>query len=88
MTVFLNLGYPRFLWDRILNRLLAKQHSERIVRFGPMLKLLFVRLPSTGVLSKRIQTRSNLMMMMRVAPFIKLHVVYFNRCTIHSFFNK
>ena len=27
-------------------------------------------------------------MMMRVAPFIKLHVVYFNRCTIHSFFNK
>ena len=27
-------------------------------------------------------------MMMRVAPFIKLHVVYYNRCTIRSLFNK
>ena len=27
-------------------------------------------------------------MMMRVAPFIKLHVVHYNRCTIRSFFNK
>ena len=25
---------------------------------------------------------------MRVAPFIKLHVVYYNKCTIHSLFNK
>ena len=27
-------------------------------------------------------------MMIRVAPFIKLHVVYYNKCTIHSLFNK
>ena len=27
-------------------------------------------------------------MMMRVAPFIKLHAVYYNRCTIRSLFNK
>lgn len=86
-SVFLNLSYPRFLLDRILNRFLAKQHSDRLVRFGPMLRLLFVRLPFMGVLSKRIQTRLNLMMM-RVAPFIKLHVVYYNRCTIRSLFNK
>ena len=86
-SVFLNLSYPRFLLDRILNRFLAKQHSDRLVRFGPMLRLLFVHLPFMGVLSKRIQTQLNLMMM-RVAPFIKLHVVYYNRCTIHSLFNK
>ena len=86
-TVFLNLGYPRFLLDRILNRFLAKQHSDRLARFGPMLRLLFVHLPFMGALSKRIQTRLNLMMM-RVAPFIKLHVVYYNRCTIRSLFNK
>ena len=85
-SVFLNLGYPRFLLDRILNRFLAKQHSDRLVRFGPMLRLLFVRLPFMGLLSKRIQTRLNLMM--RVAPFIKLHVVSYNRCTIRSLFNK
>ena len=87
MSVFLNLGYPRFLLDRILNRFLAKQHSDRLVRFGPMLRLLFVRLSFMGVLSKRIQTRLNLMMM-RVAPFIKLRVVYYNGCTIRSLFNK
>ena len=69
-SVFLNLSYPRFLLDCILNQFLAKQHSDRLVRFGPMLRLLFVRLPFMGVLSKRIQTRLNLMMM-RVAPFIK-----------------
>ena len=86
-SVILNLGYPRFLLDRILNRFLAKQHSDRLVRFGPMLRLLFVRLPFIGVLSKRIQTWLNLMMM-RVAPFIKLHVVYYNRCSIRSLFNK
>ena len=85
-SVFLNLGYPRFLLDRILNRFLAKQHSDRLVRFDPLLRLLFVRLPFLGVLSKRIQTRLNLMMMK--APFIKLHVVYYNRCTIRSLFNK
>ena len=86
-SVILNLGYPRFLLDSILNRFLAKQHSDRLVRFGPMLRLLFVRLPFMGVLSKRIQTRLNLMMM-RVAPVLKLHVVYYNRYTIHSLFNK
>ena len=68
-----------------LNRFLAKQHSDRLVRFGPILRLLFVRLPFMGVLSKQIQTRLNLMMM-RVAPFIKLHVVYYNRCIIRSLF--
>ena len=86
-SVFLNLGYPTFLFDRILNRFLAKQHSDRLVHFSPMLRLLFVRLPFMGVLSERIQTWLN-MMMMRVAPFIKLHVVYYNRCTIRSLFNK
>ena len=85
--VFLNLGYPRFLLHCILNRFLAKKNSNRLVRFGPMLRLLFVRLPLMGILSKRIQTRLNLMMM-RVAPFIKLHVVYYNRCAIRSLFNK
>ena len=74
-----------FLLDRILNRFLAKQHSDRLIRVGPMLRLLFVRLPFMGVLSKRIQTRLNLMIM-RVAHFIKLHVVYYNRCTIRSLF--
>ena len=53
-SVFLNLGYPRFLLDRILNRFLAKQHSDRLVCFGPMLRLLFVRLPFMGVLSNNI----------------------------------
>ena len=52
-----------------------------------MLRLLFVRLSFMGVLSKRIETRLNLMIM-RVAPFIKLHDVYYNRCTIRSLFNK
>ena len=85
-SIFLNLGYPRFLLDRILNRFLAKQYSDRLVRFGPMLRL-FVCLPFMGVLSKRIQTQLNFMMM-RVAPYIKLHVVYYNRCTICSLFNK
>ena len=65
----------------------TKQHFDRLVHFGPMLKLLFVRLPFMGVLLKQIQTRLNLMMM-RVAPFIKLHIVYYNRCTIRSLLNK
>ena len=70
-----------------LKPILAKQHSDRLVRFGPMLTLSFVRLPFIGVLSKRIQTRLNLMIM-RVALFIKLHVAYYNRCIIRSLFNK